>query len=170
MFGLFKKTIDRSLVLKQYLVMVAETRARVDEAARNASLFTRGDYEGEVSAYAYILGWHAVQTSRLSAVNRNIFSAELRGQLHKSGRLEVGESLRRTKFLQDRLETYRSTLSDASHHPTDAQALVSCFIRFLSVKDPGRHRHYPKVASVTENQVAALRRFINEANRRHRFV
>lgn len=81
MFDSFKKPL--ALTLSTVTELLDRVRATVDSAAADRGIDKVADYIVEASAFVYILGWYAIQTSKLSSVDKHRFPAELTGEFAK---------------------------------------------------------------------------------------
>ena len=168
MFGLFKKSIELKTIVSDLATDLGEVRRGIDGLTSSDGAAKHPAYSAEASAFVYVLGWFAVQTSGLTDSDKHRFSAELTGVLAKnlSGAKNQLEMLR---FVQERLGAYRQAMNSGKGRDWAAK-LVFQFLQYLDADSPDHVPLQGGLYATVPTSVGALRDFLTGVNKTYKFV
>ena len=167
-FGFLKKALELKAVVSDLAEDLGGVRHGIDGLASSDSISQHPTYATEASAFVYVLGWFAVQTSDLSDSDKHRFSAELTGLWAKSNR-SANSQLETLRFLQERLGAYRQALNDGKGRDWAAK-LVFHFLQYLNADSPDHVPLQGGLYATVPTSVGALRDFLTGVNKTYKFV
>jgi hypothetical protein len=167
-FGLFKKSLELKAVVSDLAEDLGGVRDGIDGLASSDGTSKHPTYPSEASAFVYVLGWFAVQTSELSDSDKHRFSAELTGLWARNIRGSKNE-LEMLKFLQQRLAAYRQALNSGKGRDWAAK-LVYHFLQYLGADSPDHVPLQGGLYATIPVSVGALRDFLSGVSRSYKFV
>jgi len=168
MFGLFKKPIDRSVAIKEFADVLERIMKRLDEISRNGGIEISPLYLKETNAFAYIIGWISIQTSKLSAANRHIFSAELTGEWAER-MSQANKAIEGTAFIQSRINTYREAMGEGGGLGWHS-SIVFQYMKYIGVESSEEVALLGAYSSSIPIIIEGLTSFLNDINKEYKFV
>lgn len=170
MLGFFKKPLQLGTVLVDLVAMLHRMRKTVDSLASDEGIDKTENYPAEASAFVYILGWFAIQSSDLSFANKQRFSAELTGTVAKD--MSPGNTAMQIaliKLLQERIGAYHYALDHGKGRDWAAK-LVFRFMEYLGADTPEHVGMQAALCGAAPSHIAALKDFLTGINKTYKFV
>ncbi len=168
MFGLFKRSIERSIVIKDFADDLERIMKTIDDLAQNDGIATSSVYPKEAKAFTYILGWISIQTSKLGVADRQRFSADLTGEWAER-MSNSKKSVEDIAFLQSRISAYRDAMKNGKGRDWFA-SIVFRFMQHLSIDSPEHVALQGALYSSMPAMIDALTGFLNGIGKKFKFV
>jgi len=170
MFGLFKKPLPFGTVFEDLVEMLARIQESVNGLASEEGMHTSENYDVETHAFAYILGWYAIQASNLGLADKQRFSAELTGAVAKQmSRGDTTKQIELIRLLQERIGAYRHALEEGKGRDRAAR-LVFRFMEYIGTDNPEQVGVQAALYVAVPNHITALKDFLTDINKTYKLI